>query len=99
MAICNAIGSNIFDILIGLGVPWLFKSLITLTTIGGSIAPVAVQSTALPVITLTLLTSTFALIITFKLAKWQLGLFVGFACTIIYLVFITISILLEIKIF
>ena len=28
MAIANAVGSNVFDILLGLGVPWLIKSLV-----------------------------------------------------------------------
>lgn len=28
MAIANAVGSNVFDILIGLGIPWVFRGLI-----------------------------------------------------------------------
>lgn len=26
MAVCNALGSNIFEILVGLGLPWLIKT-------------------------------------------------------------------------
>lgn len=28
MAVCNALGSNIFEILVGLGLPWLIKTAI-----------------------------------------------------------------------
>ena len=28
MAVCNALGSNVFNILLGLGLPWMIRSLV-----------------------------------------------------------------------
>ncbi|CAG2100284.1 unnamed protein product [Medioppia subpectinata] len=79
MAICNSIGSNIFDILFCLGLPWLLKSLILIITNGSGFASLAntsipIQSQALPLTSLTLLITCFALLLTLKLTNWRLGL-------------------------
>lgn len=100
MAICNSIGSNIFDILFCLGIPWLLKSIILMFRHGlrGDVlmdTAVPVQSTALPVTSLTLLINILAILFTFKMAKWTLGLGVGIACIVLYVIFIAVSTVLE----
>ncbi|XP_054157140.1 sodium/potassium/calcium exchanger 3-like [Oppia nitens] len=100
MAICNSIGSNIFDILFCLGVPWLLKSVIWMFqkgTIDLASTAVPIDSTALPLTTFCLLMSIFALLATFQLTKWKLGLTVGIVCSIIYIIFVIISSVLEIS--
>jgi Ca2+/Na+ antiporter len=98
MAICNSIGSNIFDILFCLGVPWLLKSIIIMVKSGSidlAASAIPIQSLALPLTSLTLLITIFALIATFQLTNWKLGLTVGITCSLIYLSFVTIASVLE----
>ncbi|CAG2113953.1 unnamed protein product, partial [Medioppia subpectinata] len=100
MAICNSIGSNIFDILFCLGVPWFLKSVIWMFqkgTLSLEATAVPIDSTALPLTTFSLLVTIFALLATFQATKWKLGLTVGITCSIIYVIFCIISSLLEIK--
>ncbi|CAG2111809.1 unnamed protein product, partial [Medioppia subpectinata] len=100
MAICNSIGSNIFDILFCLGVPWFLKSVIWMFqkgTFSLEATAVPIDSTALPLTTFSLLVTIFALLATFQATKWKLGLTVGITCSIIYVIFCIISSLLEIK--
>ncbi|CAG2173639.1 unnamed protein product [Oppiella nova] len=100
MAICNSIGSNIFDILFCLGVPWLLKSVLWMFqkgTISLEATAVPIDSTALPLTTFSLLVTIFALLATFQATKWKLGLTVGITCSIIYVVFVVSSSLLEIS--
>ena len=78
MAISNAIGSNIFDILFGLGLPWFIFLLIA----GGSI-PVSTESLLSSVILLfaTVLVIFFLLLI----RKWKIGNKAGYFLIILYL--------------
>ena len=103
MAICNSIGSNIFDILFCLGVPWLLKSLMLIITNGIGFSTMAntsipIQSQALPLTSLTLLITCFALILTLKMTNWRLGLNVGIICTFVYIAFVFVSTALEINV-
>ncbi|XP_054162877.1 sodium/potassium/calcium exchanger 5-like isoform X2 [Oppia nitens] len=103
MAICNSIGSNIFDILFCLGVPWLLKSLIMIITSGSGFQSLAntsipIQSQALPLTSLTLLITCAALLISLKLSNWRLNLRIGIICTIVYVGFVTVSTVLEINV-
>jgi len=63
MAISNSIGSNIFDICIGLAFPWVLKNGITGTYW-------AVTAEALLVNVLCLFASVFATVIVFVVNKW-----------------------------
>jgi len=103
MAICNSIGSNIFDILFCLGVPWLLKSLILMITKGQGFSSLAntsipIQSAALPLTSLTLLITCFMLLLSLKLSNWRLGLKVGVICTVVYIAFVVVSTTLELNI-
>lgn len=80
MAISNAIGSNIFDILIGLGLPWL------VVTIGGKIIPVANENLNSSII---LLFATVVAVLGFLIAKkWHINKFAGFGLISIYVFYL-----------
>lgn len=94
MAICNLLGSNIFDVLFCLGVPWLFKALFASTS-----HEVYINSTAMTYTSVTLLSTVFLLFFTFVLTHWTLNYKVGFACVIMYVVFIVLACLYELNVF
>ncbi|KAF7493507.1 Sodium/potassium/calcium exchanger 3 [Sarcoptes scabiei] len=103
MAICNSIGSNIFDILFCLGLPWLLKCSIVIMTNGFGLATLAssyipIQSTALPITSLTLLVTIGAMIVVFKTSQWRLNLRLGISCLVVYVVFVITSTSLELNI-
>lgn len=80
MAISNAIGSNIFDILIGLGLPWAIVS------IGGKIIPVATENLNSSIF---LLFATVVSVLLFLLAKkWHINKFAGIGLISIYLLYL-----------
>jgi len=80
MAISNAIGSNIFDILIGLGLPWL------IVTIGGKIIPVATENLNSSII---LLFATVIAVLGFLMAKkWHINKLAGFSLIGIYIAYL-----------
>lgn len=81
MAISNAIGSNIFDILIGLGLPW------AVITVGGAILPVATENLSSSII---LLFATVVSIFAFLIAKkWHIGKFAGYSLIGLYIAYLT----------
>lgn len=94
MALCNSLGSNIFDILVCLGLPWFLKSMVSIINLG-SIDPeltmVAIQSEGLPFTTFALLLTVVGLLGTLSMFKWRLGLGVGITCTTIYAIFLIVS--------
>lgn len=94
MALSNTIGSNIFDVLIGLGLPWLLKILVNYST-SAQFSGVFINSSALPFTAMTLLLTIFLSLITFKQCKWQLGLVSGLICLFIYIFFVVFTTLLE----
>ena len=103
MAICNSLGSNIFDILFCLGLPWLIKSFVQLFTKGSEFATLAassisIESQALPFTTMTLFITTFIFLIAMKYSRWQLGLQLAITCTITYLAFVVVSTIMEFSI-
>ena len=70
MAVANAVGSNIFDILIGLGVPWLIVLLV-----GTSHIPVVTENLISSVI---LLFATVVALLFLLIAKrWEIGRYAG----------------------
>lgn len=80
MAISNALGSNIFDILIGLGLPW------AIFTIGGKVVPVVTENLNNSII---LLFATVIAVLTFLIAKkWRIGRFAGISLITIYLLYL-----------
>ena len=97
MAVSNSIGSNTFDILICLGVPWMIRALIT-----GSQSDlwfVEVRSEALAYTVISLLISLIVLYAILLASRFLLSKTLGVVCLIIYVVFLTISLLFELNVF
>lgn len=80
MAVSNAVGSNIFDILVGLGLPWLIIILLTRT-------PVGVDTAGLLVSTL-LLVASVILLYFFMISKLTLSRREGVALVILWIAYV-----------
>ena len=91
-----SIGSNTFDILVCLGLPWLCKSL--LNGVDGE-RLVRVNSEGLAYTVISLLLSLMVLYLILLLSKFELSRFTALVCLVIYAVFFTISVLFEMNIF
>ena len=93
MAVSNTVGSNVFDILLCLGLPWLLKT--TAVDLGGY---VDVLSGSIIYTSISLLGTVFVTIFLVMVSKWYLNRLIGMAFLIIYLVFITIATLFELNV-
>lgn len=82
MAISNGIGSNIFDILFGLGFPWLVAYLFF-----GQKVTVATENLNNSIILL--FATVIAILFLFILRKWRLGKYSGYFLIALYLVYLT----------
>jgi len=89
MAVSSSIGSNIFDILVGLPIPWLVKILIV-EGIGNSDPNflVVIQSPYIPFYVLLLLLMVAAVVITIHCMKWLLNKYLGVVMVILYIIFL-----------
>jgi K+-dependent Na+/Ca+ exchanger-like protein len=85
MAVANAVGSNIFDILIGLGLPWLLVMMMGVFTEGHTF--VEVGTSDLLGSTLVLLGTVFILFI-FLLTKRTLARWEGYSLVAIYVLYV-----------
>uniref|UniRef100_A0A3Q1H1P8 Sodium/calcium exchanger membrane region domain-containing protein n=1 Tax=Anabas testudineus TaxID=64144 RepID=A0A3Q1H1P8_ANATE len=94
MAISNSIGSNVFDILVGLGLPWTLQ---TLCIDYGSI--IHLNSRGLIFSVGLLLASVFFTVLGVHLNKWTLDRRLGLVCLIMYAIFLCFSILIEFNVF
>uniref|UniRef100_A0A3P9C532 Solute carrier family 24 member 3 n=2 Tax=Haplochromini TaxID=319058 RepID=A0A3P9C532_9CICH len=94
MAISNSIGSNVFDILVGLGLPWALQTLCIET---GSI--IELNSRGLIYSVALLLASVFFTVLGVHLNKWTLDWRLGLACLILYAIFLSFSVLIEFNVF
>ncbi|KAH8250572.1 hypothetical protein KR038_009411, partial [Drosophila bunnanda] len=87
MALCNALGSNTFDILVCLGLPWFMLAVTGIV--------VRIDSAALHITTAMLLVTPFILYFTLLSSRFIMGKVVGWVCLLSYVVFITIVCVLE----
>lgn len=87
-AVANAVGSNVFDICIALGFPWLLLSLITSK-------PAQINSESLTLLVFTLFLTVILLVLSLSFFKWKLTKRLGYVLFIAYAVFIAESLLLE----
>ncbi|XP_055716381.1 probable sodium/potassium/calcium exchanger CG1090 isoform X1 [Phlebotomus papatasi] len=94
MAVSNAIGSNVFDILICLGLPWFIQ-----TAIIKPGSHVNVISKGLAYSTLSLLSTVLFLLVATHLNGWKLDKRLGIVLMVWYLVFITVASLYELNVF
>ncbi|XP_051775565.1 sodium/potassium/calcium exchanger 3 [Erpetoichthys calabaricus] len=94
MAVSNSIGSNVFDILVGLGLPWALQ---TLAIDYGSY--IHLSSRGLVFSVGLLLASVFLTVLGVHLNKWKLDRKLGLMCLSLYAVFLCFSILIEFNVF
>jgi len=81
MAISNALGSNIFDILIGLGIPWM---IILLLTDG----PLVVGKENLFSSVILLFASVLVVLFILLVRKWKIGKYSGMFLIGVYLTYL-----------
>lgn len=97
MAVSNAIGSNVFDILLGLGLPWFLGALIlkdeTREGITGAIFIPAdpIGRVIIPIIILIAIVVVFVILLI--LLRWQMSPVLGYSLFFLYFVFITYTLL------
>uniref|UniRef100_A0A3P8RPW1 Sodium/calcium exchanger membrane region domain-containing protein n=1 Tax=Amphiprion percula TaxID=161767 RepID=A0A3P8RPW1_AMPPE len=88
MAVSNSIGSNIFDILLGLGFPWALRTLIV--DHGSSIS---INNKGLVYSVILLLASVFLTVMSVHLNHWRLNRQLGLGLMFLYAIFLLCSIL------
>uniref|UniRef100_A0A3Q3X5D8 Sodium/calcium exchanger membrane region domain-containing protein n=1 Tax=Mola mola TaxID=94237 RepID=A0A3Q3X5D8_MOLML len=94
MAVSNTIGSNVFDILVGLGVPWALQ---TMCVSYGSV--VMINSRGLVYSVVLLLGSVALTVLGIHINKWRLDLKLGIYVLVLYAVFLCFSVMIEYNIF
>uniref|UniRef100_A0A8C9SDI3 Solute carrier family 24 member 4a n=1 Tax=Scleropages formosus TaxID=113540 RepID=A0A8C9SDI3_SCLFO len=94
MAVSNTIGSNVFDILVGLGVPWAIQ---TIAVSYGS--EVQINSRGLVYSVVLLLGSVALTVLGIHLNKWKLDLKLGVYVLVMYAIFLCFSIMIEYNVF
>lgn len=92
MAISNSLGSNIFDILVCLGLPWLLSIIF-------SGEPVKIYSKGIFYSTAILLSTVFVLILAFVLNRWRLNKKLGILMLALWVVVTIITCLFEFDVF
>ncbi|KAJ0183863.1 hypothetical protein K1T71_000286 [Dendrolimus kikuchii] len=97
MGISNSIGSNTFDILLCLGLPWLVKSIFYPSKAGNHW--VTINSSGLSYNAISLLSTLFALYGCLLLNKFRLDWKIGVICALIYVGFLTLAALIELNVF
>ncbi|XP_037653199.1 sodium/potassium/calcium exchanger 2 isoform X5 [Choloepus didactylus] len=89
MAVSSSVGSNIFDITVGLPLPWL------LYTIIHRFHPVTVSSNGLFCAIVLLFIMLLFVILSIAFCKWKMNKVLGFIMFGLYFVFLVVSVLLE----
>ena len=97
MAVSNSIGSNTFDILVCLGLPWTIKSI--MNGMDNEEWFVEVNSDGLAFTTISLLASLILLYLILVWGKFVMTKLIGLICLIVYCVFLAISIMIELNLF
>ncbi|XP_069095348.1 sodium/potassium/calcium exchanger 2 isoform X7 [Pleurodeles waltl] len=89
MAVSSSVGSNIFDITVGLPLPWLLYSMFH------GLGPIPVSSNGLFCAIVLLFIMLLFVIISIAVCKWRMNKLLGFTMFGLYIVFLVISVLLE----
>ncbi|XP_028744130.1 sodium/potassium/calcium exchanger 4 isoform X2 [Peromyscus leucopus] len=94
MAVSNTIGSNVFDILVGLGIPWGLQTMVI--NYGST---VKINSRGLVYSVVLLLGSVALTVLGIHLNKWHLDRKLGIYVLVLYAVFLCFSIMIEFNVF
>ncbi|NXL78796.1 NCKX1 protein, partial [Leptocoma aspasia] len=92
MAVSSSVGSNIFDITVGLPAPWFLFSIFN------GLSPVAVSSNGLFCAIVLLFLMLLFVILSIAVCKWKMNKLLGLTMFALYFVFLIISVMLEDKI-
>ncbi|XP_071361519.1 sodium/potassium/calcium exchanger 2-like [Trachinotus anak] len=92
MAVSSSVGSNIFDITVGLPFPWLLYNIIN------DFKPVEVSSNGLFCAIVLLFLMLLFVIISIAACKWRMSKLLGFLMFLLYFVFLITSVMLEDKV-
>ncbi|XP_074555249.1 sodium/potassium/calcium exchanger 2-like isoform X2 [Halichoeres trimaculatus] len=92
MAVSSSVGSNIFDITVGLPFPWLLWSFFS------GLKPVQVSSNGLFCAIVLLFLMLLFVIISIAACKWRMSKLLGFIMFMLYFVFLVVSVMLEDKV-
>uniref|UniRef100_A0A8B9KEY3 Sodium/potassium/calcium exchanger 2 n=1 Tax=Astyanax mexicanus TaxID=7994 RepID=A0A8B9KEY3_ASTMX len=92
MAVSSSVGSNIFDITVGLPFPWLLYAMFH------NFKPVAVSSNGLFCAIVLLFLMLLFVIISIAVCKWRMSKLLGFFMFMLYFVFLVVSVMLEDKV-
>lgn len=99
MAVSNSIGSNTFDVLMCLGIPWLIRGVMLHQYPDGDEDYIQINSTGLEYSTIMLFTSLAVLYAILFMNKFQLDRKVGFLSLILYIGFLIMASLFELNVF
>ncbi|XP_054986604.1 sodium/potassium/calcium exchanger 4 isoform X1 [Sorex araneus] len=94
MAVSNTIGSNVFDILVGLGIPWGLQTMVI--NYGST---VTINSRGLVYSVVLLLGSVALTVLGIHLNKWRLDRKLGVYVLVLYAIFLCFSIMIEFNVF
>ncbi|XP_074092370.1 sodium/potassium/calcium exchanger 4 [Macrotis lagotis] len=94
MAVSNTIGSNVFDILVGLGIPWGLQTMVI--NYGST---VTINSKGLVYSVVLLLGSVALTVLGIHLNKWRLDKKLGIYVLVLYAIFLCFSIMIEFNVF
>ncbi|XP_071451882.1 sodium/potassium/calcium exchanger 3-like [Hetaerina americana] len=97
MGLSNSLGSNTFDILVCLGLPWLLKSLVIPVKPGSHY--VLINSKGIQYSAISLLSALLILYILFACNKFKIDRKIGFLCLLTYISFVTVATLNELNFF
>ncbi|XP_056907136.1 sodium/potassium/calcium exchanger 1 isoform X2 [Takifugu flavidus] len=89
MAVSSSVGSNIFDITMGLPIPWLMYSAIH------GLAPVTVSSNGLFCAIVLLFIMLLFVIISIASCNWKMNKALGSTMFLLYFIFLVLSVMLE----
>jgi len=92
MGVSNTFGSNVFDLLVGLALPWFFKAL----TSGDA---VHINSNGLMYDSVLLLGIVALTVISFHRRNWYLDQHLGVFFLVVYGIFVIVSLLIELNVF
>ncbi|XP_049625770.1 sodium/potassium/calcium exchanger 4 isoform X2 [Suncus etruscus] len=94
MAVSNTIGSNVFDILVGLGIPWGLQTMVI--NYGST---VKINSRGLVYSVVLLLGSVALTVLGIHVNKWRLDRKLGVYVLVLYAIFLCFSIMIEFNVF
>lgn len=95
MAVSSSVGSNIFDILVGLPIPWLIKCAIEANN--PDFEGITIRSPYLMFYTCLLLGMVFGTVCSIKFSGWKLQKTLGACMAVLYFIFIVTTVAVELS--